>query len=151
MAENQSVAQLIEALRRDQRRCWQAGKKITAEAYLRQHPELLPDAEGTLELIYNELVVRQALGEAPQLQDYQERFPQLSERLELLFEVHSALEECPLSAVSGVDTMKELPASASEALASLPLVPGLEILRELGRGGMSVVFEARQKNLNRRV
>ncbi|HEV3448573.1 MAG TPA: protein kinase [Gemmataceae bacterium] len=151
MAEKQSVAQLIEVLRRDQRRCWQAGKKVTAEAYLRQHPELLPDAEGTLELIYNELVVRQALGEAPQLQEYQERFPQLSERLELLFEVHSALEECPLSAPSSVDSMTDLTTPASGAISSFPLVPGLEILRELGRGGMSVVFEARQKNLNRRV
>ncbi len=144
MAEERTSAPLVESLRRDQRSQWQAGARITAETYVQQHPALREDAEGTLELLYNEILIRLEAGEVPRLEEYQARFPPLAARLELLFEVHSVLEAGypPLLGATG-----PAPCEARNVMA----VPGFEILRELGRGGMSVVYEARQKSLNRTV
>ena len=61
----------------DQRRRWAAGERPPAEEYCRQFPDLLADPERRLDLIYNEIFLRERAGEAPRLDEYLCRFPDL--------------------------------------------------------------------------
>jgi eukaryotic-like serine/threonine-protein kinase len=74
--------------------------------------------------------------------------PDLLAGLRRLIELHRELKglaDCdePVTLAAG--------GAAPESAPDLPSIPGYELLRELGRGGMGVVFEARHLGLNRLV
>jgi len=79
------------ALLTDQRRRWEQGERIVVEEYLREQPALGAESETILDLLYHEILLREARGETPQLEEYLRRFPQFPEQLRLHFEVHAAL------------------------------------------------------------
>jgi serine/threonine protein kinase len=88
-----SLPQLAAVLAVDQWQRWQHGERIAAEAYLRDYPALLGDVERALELVYGEFLLRQKLGEAPQPEEYLQRFPQYADRLRLQFQMSRILND----------------------------------------------------------
>src|SRR5262245_51135236 len=70
---------------------WQRGDRVRLEDLLVRYPHLADDHNAVLDLIYNEVVLREAAGEKPVLADYLTRFPHLGDDLRLQFEVDQAL------------------------------------------------------------
>ena len=75
-----------------QSQAWQRGDRVSIEAVLARYPHLAADDNAVLDLIYNEVVLREQAGEKPGLNDYAGRFPRLSDELKLQFEVDHALK-----------------------------------------------------------
>src|SRR5215813_2559695 len=64
-----SRSEVIRLAREYQRQNWEKGEPILVEAYLEELKRLQVDAEGVLDLIYNEWVLREEAGESPELDD----------------------------------------------------------------------------------
>src|SRR5262249_36863604 len=86
---------LLGLLLADQRQRWRGGDPGPGGAYPEGHPELGADTAVILDLIYQEILLRQERGEAPQAEEYQRRFPQWAEELALQLAVDRALQPEP--------------------------------------------------------
>ncbi len=103
---------------------------------------------GLLDDLAQEFAARNRRGERPTLKEYTDRYPELADAIRDLFpamvEMHFAEAELPHATGPG-------PSQPAPTAPALRQVGDYRIDREIGRGGMGIVYEAEQVSLGRRV
>lgn len=105
----------------------------------------LSDDRDPVETLATDFLERQRRGEAPTIDEYVDEYPQLADEIRNLFPTIAAMEDWKSLEESHSDR------PVSPETFGLKTFGDFRILREIGRGGMGIVYEAEQESLGRRV
>jgi len=98
-----------------------------------------------VEVVIEEYTERHRRGENPSIEEYAERYPELGDEIRELLDAAAAMEQ--------LKVRKERSPGGQASLRGVHLerLGDFRIIREIGRGGMGIVYEAEQESLGRRV
>ncbi len=126
------------------------GRRPSIDSYWQRFPELERHPDLIMDLIVEEYWVRKCVGEEPQHTEYAHRFPTHSIELAPRLSEQDALFELEQSGPSPM-TNRLLAVPTQTVVPKNVHIPGYEVLEFVARGGMSLVYKARQVSLNRLV
>jgi serine/threonine protein kinase/thioredoxin-like negative regulator of GroEL len=115
-------------------------ERFDADAILEEHPGLAEYRSVVVDLAYEEFCRALDAGQPPDPQEFVRRFPDVAHSLLKVLEVHRYLDHHPDTFEPG---SLDWPQAGEE-------VAGFTLVREIGRGGFSRVFLARERNLGDR-
>ncbi len=107
----------------------------------------MPDDQNwiTIEVIIEEFLDRRRRGEDPRISEYVKKYPELADEIQEVLPAISMVENIKLKQHYSQDGRINLGAARRSRLGEY------KIIREIGRGGMGIIYEAEQESLKRRV
>ncbi len=129
-----------------------SGRRTIAGATGRETNMIDDSAErNPVELLAEDFLARQRRGERPSLADYVSGHPDLADEIQELFPVLLDMEDARGDRDGDGHGESASNHAADSSRPAIRRLGDYRILREVGRGGMGVVYEAEQESLGRRV
>ena len=107
---------------------------------------VINDDRDPVDVAADEFADRYRNGEYPSVTEYVERFPEQADELKELLPAVAMMEQLKQKEESRIDSFEK-----QSAMSGLQQLGDFRIIREIGHGGMGVVYEAEQESLGRQV